>query len=419
MKFDKTYLKIILFVFTSILIPALVQLISENLLNFTFLEGEPILSFLIYCAFFVAATALILFVIKVVQFLFLKRDYFDETNDIIKGICRRFNYPKKDKYEQVFNFPKSNEENHDNEVRYRGGKPEMKSNTIYYSFSAKEYLNWIDYLYLIFIKKLKDELKCKVVIALHYPDHMKECKIKEGINQDPNLINRDFKKLCVYFTEIIKNIIGDDVIIKTENFFYKENVKAYAEDFHNVYVSTALYYAHLISEETDGQKPIAYKTFKRRLSHIESAFPIWMMAKKNKHSRTYVIDNQLSQAIWKMEPLAEIRKSRGIYFIEVFDICDPNIADPKKSRIDVHTEESVPNLSDTVDVLRAKLEKTSLGVKKMMYALLDDSLTSIENCLIAPMTDELNEAEHREYNDKLLQLITSLKTKYNITRFKN
>ena len=62
MKFDKTNIKIILFVFTSILIPALVQLISENLLNFTFLEDQPILSFLIYCAFFIVATVLILLV---------------------------------------------------------------------------------------------------------------------------------------------------------------------------------------------------------------------------------------------------------------------------------------------------------------------------------------------------------------------
>lgn len=412
MKLDKTNLKIMLFVFTSILIPALVQLISENLLNFTFLDGQPILSFLIYCAFFIVATLLILLSIKLVKFFFLKRDYFEESNKQIESVCTKFVFPTKDKHIQVFSLPKSNEVNHDNMVRYHGGKPEMKSNTIYYSFSAKEYLNWIDYLYLNFIRKIKDKLKCKVVIALHYPDKYKECKINKGLNQDPNTENRDFKKLCTYFTEIIKRIIGDDVIIKTENKFYLENIHRYAEDFHNVYVSTALYYAKLIVNDKD----YTYKHFKRRLSHIESAFPIWMMAEKNTHSRTYVIDNKMSQAIWEMEPLAEIRKLCGIYFIEVADLCDPN-----NIRIDVHTEESVPNLSDSAAVLKDKLEKTSLGVKKMMFALLDDQFTSIEGCVL-PLykpEDEENLAEHAEYNNKLFQLLTSLATKYDIKRFNN
>ena len=89
MKFDKTNIKIILFVFTSILIPALVQLISENLLNFTFLEDQPILSFLIYCAFFIVATILILLVVRLVKFLFLKKDYFEESNSLIEEVCEK------------------------------------------------------------------------------------------------------------------------------------------------------------------------------------------------------------------------------------------------------------------------------------------------------------------------------------------
>ena len=225
MKLDKTYLKIIVFVFTSILIPALVQLISENLLNFTFLEDEPIWSFLIYCLFFILATVIIIFVIKLFKFLLLKRDYFDETNNKIKLVCKKYNYPSNSEHVQMFTLPESNEINHDEEEIYRANNNEMRSNTVYYSFSAKEYLNWIDYVYLAFIKRLKDELKCKVVICLHFPDDIKECKINFGVNEDPNKHNKKFKKICDYFTEIIKSIVGDDIIIKTENQFYKENVK--------------------------------------------------------------------------------------------------------------------------------------------------------------------------------------------------
>jgi hypothetical protein len=414
MKFDKTNIKIILFVFTSILIPALVQLISENLLNFTFLEDQPILSFLIYCAFFIVATILILLVVRLVKFLFLKKDYFEESNSLIEEVCEKYVYPTKDSHKQVFSLPESNTINHDNEQRYRGGKPEMKSNTIYYSFSAKEYFNWIDYLYIKFIKQLKDKLKCKVVIALHYPDDIKECKIISGINTDPNQVNRKFKKICVYFSEIIKSIIGEDVVIKTENKFYLDGVKTYAEDFHNVYVSTALYYAHLIGQKDEENNIYTYRNFKRRLSHIESAFPIWMMAKKNKHSRTYVVDNKLSQAIWDIEPLAQIKKS-GIYFIEVADLCDPN-----NVRIDVHNEANVPNLSDSIEILKEKLERTPLGVKKMMFSLLDDGQTSLKGCSLpfSKLENEDNVEENKYYNDKLLELFSSLATKYNITKYK-
>ena len=418
MKLDKSSLKVISIVFTSFLVPAIVQFVNQNLLNFTFIEDQPIFSFLIYCAFFIVATIFIMGAIELVKIFFLKRDGFDKTNEKIKEECEKFNFPNKDTYVQMFTLPESNDVNHDDEERYRPNKNEMKSNTIYYSFSAKEYLNWIDYIYLNFIRKLKQKLKCKVVIGLHFPDEIKECKIKDGVNTDPNIYNKKFKKICVYFKEIIKSIIGDDVIIKTENEFYKENVKKYAEDFHNVYVSTALYYANLIVGPKDSsEKEFTYKNFKRKLSHIESAFPIWMMSIKNKHSRTYVIDNKFSQELWEMEPLAKIRTRNKINFIEVASLRDPYNDDMNTNRIDVHTEASVPNLSDPSDVLMEKLKNTNLGIKKMMLALLDDNYTNIKDCLIPKVTTEETETENNEFNTKLYNVMTDIAAKYNIKRF--
>ena len=142
-----------------------------------------------------------------------------------------------------------------------------------------------------------------------------------------------------------------------------------------------------------------------------------MMSIKNKHSRTYVIDNKFSQELWEMEPLAKIRTRNKINFIEVASLRDPYNDDMNTNRIDVHTEASVPNLSDPSDVLMEKLKNTNLGIKKMMLALLDDNYTNIKDCLIPKVTTEETETENNEFNTKLYNVMTDIAAKYNIKRF--
>lgn len=400
MKLDKAYFKICLFVFTSILVPALVQFISDEYLNFTFTENKFV-SFLLYCLFFVIATVLILCAIKLIIFLFTQRDNYDETNIKIKSICKSYTFLGKEGPTKMFCLPNSNKENHDDQTRYVGEKNEKRNNVIYYSFSAKTYLNWIDYIYLTFIRKIKDVLKCKVVICLHFPDDIKECKIEKGFNTDPNKFLDDYRKTCEYFSNLIKIIVGEDVIIKTENQVYKENLKIYAEDFHNIYVSTTLYYAHRIGDLNDEGKKYTYNDFKRRSSHIESVFPIWMMSKRNmKHGRTFVIDNKLSQELWEMNPLHTIRKSNKIYFIEVASLCYPS-----GERIDVHTKENVINLTDKVDVLVSKLSRTDNEIKQMIISLMDEDYLSMKDYHVPSVED---------IDNKILKLFSTIAEKYKL-----
>ena len=63
------------------------------------------------------------------------------------------------------------------------------------------------------VEKVKDKLKCKIVISLHYPDYIKECKINDeqkGIDKDPNEYVSEYKKVVNYFSHYVKKIIGDD-----------------------------------------------------------------------------------------------------------------------------------------------------------------------------------------------------------------
>lgn len=375
--------KILVFLGTGILIPAGIQFISENVLNFKFLEGQPFLAFLVYCAVFTAITFLVIGMIYLIKFLCTKRDYFDETNLKIKGICKLYTFKSRfknaegnleDKIENMYSLPDSNKIMHESSNIYgnKNEKKEAKTNIIYYGFSAKKYLNWIDYVYLNFLRKVKDKLKCKVVISLHYPDYIKECKINDeqkGIDKDPNEYVSEYKKVVNYFSHYVKKIIGDDVIIKTEDQFYKENVKKYAEDFHNVYVAMSLYYANKIGSEYNG-KVFTYKDYKRKLSHIESAFPTWMMGIKSKHDRVYVLDNKLSQQIWDIEPLKTIRKEHDIYFIEVADLNNN-----QGLRLDVHKKGNCINLTDTESEIKRKIQVIDNAFEKqMMISLLDEGL---------------------------------------------
>lgn len=379
---DNSTIKILVFLLTSILIPAAIQFISENFLEFQFLEGHPFLSFLIYCAVFTTLTLLVVGAVKLVKFLSEKRDYFDETNVKIKAVCKQYSFKTRRKVNDsveesmdiMYNLADSNQLNHDSGNRYSNEKQkkEAKTNIVYYGFSAKKYLNWIDFVYLNFLRKVKEKLGCKIVVSLHYPDYIKECKIndeKNGLDKDPNEYVTEYRKVVKYFSSYVKKIVGEDVIIKTEDQFYKENVKKYAEDFHNVYVAMSLYYANKIGQEMNG-KAFTYKDYKRKLSHIESAFPTWMMGIRSKRDRIYVLDNKISQQIWNIEPLKTIRKENDIYFIEVTDLNNAN-----GDRLDVHKKGNCINLSDTQIEIERKIKVIdSTFEKQMMVSLLDKDL---------------------------------------------
>lgn len=399
-KLDNAQSTVLLFLITSIILPALVQLIGENFLKFEFLQDRPFLSFVIYCVGFAFITLVIIMIIKGIKFLVTKRDYFEEANKKIKSVCRHFNFAQGDTYTQMYTLPDSNEINRGAINRY-GVQPkkEKKQNIIYYGFSAKKYLNWIDYVYLNFLRKLKEKLDCKIVIALHFPDDIKECKVKEGADKDPNDYISEYNKTFDYFSNFVRKIIGNDVVIYKENQLYKLNVKKYAEDFHNVYVSTVLYYGNKIGSDINGEQ-FTYKEFKRKLSHIESAFPTWMMSLKSKHDRIYVLDNKLSQQLWEIEPLKSIRREHNIYFIEVTSLCKKN-----GERINVHNINNVCNLTDSESTLVRKISELDLETKQMMITLMDETLIN---------TSDFIEPSEHGIDDKLLKVLKNCIALYNL-----
>lgn len=409
---DNTTAKIIIFVATSIIIPATVQFIGENLLNFKFLEGHPTLAFVFYCAVFILLTLFIVSVIKLIKFLFVKKDLFEDTNNKIESVCSKYQYKSnfiadkeiKSELKKMYYLPDSNLNNLISNTKYtnKDGKQKAKSNIIYYGFSAKKYLNWIDFVYLNFLRKLKETLGCKIIIALHFPDYIKECKIDDTNDTDPNSFVNEFNNVVKYFSSQIKKIIGNDVIIKTENQFYRENVKKYAEDFHSVYVAYSLFYASKIGTIVDG-KEFMYKDYKRKLSHIESSFPIWMMSSKSNRDRFYVLDNRFSNQIWDIEPLKSIRKANDIYFIEVTDLNNE-----QGQRLNVHKEGNCINLTDSELEIDRKIKLIdSVYEKKMMLRLLDEGFLS---------TSHYYEPHEETLDIELKNTINELIKKYNILK---
>lgn len=420
---DKDSLGIILFVLTSILIPFGVQQLNNYVLGFEFLVEYPFLQYLVICAIYIALGFLVICGKKIYKKAEIaiknKKLLYIDTREKLMDVCEMYQFNNKTKIDKegnletkvinLFSLPDSNLENHSynllsSDEKKKDNKP--KKNIIYYGFSAKKYLNWIDYVYLNFLRNVKEKLNCKIVIGLHYPDYIKECKLPDPktnesrIDVNPNTLADEYNLIVEYFSKQVKKIIGEDVTIKREDDFYKENIKFYVEKFHNIYVSYALYYANMIGKE-DGVETFSYKNYKRKLSHIESAFPTWMMSKRLKNDRIYVLDNRLSQQIWDIEPLKQIRRDNLVYFIEVADINDEY-----GERLNVHKEENCVNLTDSPDEFRRKIrEEYSVFEKQLMLRLMDDRWLN-KNKYHAPAEEDID--------DTLIEVFEEIIKKFDI-----
>lgn len=416
--------KIILFGLSSIIVPIAVNWVNNTFIKFELFGEESLLNYIVLCLIWAAILVLIVLAVKFVKYLLSKRMTYNDTNNIINEISEKYTFKsnelKNDKVEtntrQMFSLASENDL-----IRINVSK-KPHENIIYYSFSAKKYLNWIDFVYLRYLKELKEKLGCKIVIGLHYPDEIKECKIekknegtivkKSGKDVNPNNYEDKFLKIVDSFSVYIKKIIGDDVIIKCEQDYYKEYAYKYADDFHFVYIAYSLYYAKMIGTKVDN-KDFDYEHYKRKLSHIESSFPIWMMSEKTKRRRIYVLDNKLSNQIWELEPLKGIRQYKEIYFLEVSDLNNEF-----GKRLNVHKEGNCINLTDNPDTINRKIQAIgSTYEKQMMINLLMDyhdkdiEKEKITGSIIKDGCIEINEDE---IDIVLFKIIEKLIKEYNI-----
>jgi hypothetical protein len=158
----------------------------------------------------------------------------------------------------------------------------------------------------------------------------------------------------------------------------------------------------MIGKEIDG-KVFTYKDFKRRVSHIESVFPTWMMSANSKHTRIFMLDNRVAQEIWEIEPLKSIKRTNDINFIEVVSLCKKN-----GERINVHNVNNVVNLTDSEARIVEKIANIDLDTKKMMITLMDENIIEI---------GEYTEPSEKNIDEKLLRVINNNITKYKLNDY--
>lgn len=309
------------------------------------------------CIFSVFLFLVLIVVRLIVSYITTPRIDYTQAKNAIDEVSGRF---KLSNGKPLFEVDQENYKIAGAEVR------EKHSNILYYSLSAKTYLNWIDYLYFVYLKALSEKLGCKLIIGLHFPDHIKECKnLVDGApgsnpDADPNALAIEYDGICRVFEENAKKILGKATFCR-ENEFYKSNPKKYAESFRLIYSSFVLFF-----EKRDfNNKTTDYSIFKRRVSHMESAFPVWMLAEKYKDSRLFVLDNRLSLEIWNYQPLKDVRKRNDIFFVLADSIVDKN-----GKRINVHNVNNVINMTDSAEVIKEKIEKLPDEEKELIISLI-------------------------------------------------
>lgn len=268
---------------------------------------------------------------------------------------------------------------------------------VYYSLSVKKYLNWIDYSFFHYLRSLREELRCDVVIALHYNDEMRRSSQISARNRNY------YKALREWFVGVVKKIIGGDTIISFEDVVYEKYAENYAEEFHQYYAYQVLEGAKELTNGTDGK----YGDFKRILSNIESSFPIARIAKKYARSRQlYVLDRDKNLSDWQEKDILCNIKRKYPFVI----IAAKTLTDRSGRKINVHDESYVPNFTDGDETLKTKINNLDPGVSELMYGILsaDNHVDGLTQSLPA------DEARQKEL---LYKLMLDLRCKYKIDSF--
>ncbi len=251
-----------------------------------------------------------------------------------------------------YGFIKSEEKN----TKYAIGK-KINRPAVYYSLSVKKYLNWIDYTFFSYLKTVKKKTGCEIIIALHYNDQMRAAK------QANSNTNKYYKSIAKWYAGIVYKIIGEDTKVIYEDDFYKYYAKEYSNEYHKHYLEQIQQGSEILADSKESSS-----SFKRKLSNIESYFPVYMLAKKLcKRRQLYVLDRDKCLEDWVNDKssniLQEIKKKYGFILLTAKTLTSNG------NKIDVHSMENTPNLTDSEAVLKEKLHRQNKD-----YLLLLDSL---------------------------------------------
>lgn len=235
---------------------------------------------------------------------------------------------------------------------------------VYHSTTAKKHLNWIEFVFWSFLGRLHKELGCEVIVSLHYDEKARESGLQTLKEQER------YQELFESYAKIAKDLIGKDITVLDEEHFHtkKKYATFYAFTFHNKFVKSIIQY---VTQAFNGE--IDYKGFMRKISYIESVFPIMVLSKsKIKHSRLYVLDRELAHEVWQQSPFLEFKNRYGIYFITA-----KTITDAEGNAIRIFSPDDTVNITDNRAEISRKLKNMDEATKKTMFHLLSNSLDSI------------------------------------------
>lgn len=385
---DKDLKKYIIYMFTGLILPTVFQLVYGELLG----ERQGIGSILLVSFWFFLASLLLMggYILAKVAIRAIKSrsclEVLHKIDDIANSIKMPNGAPMFDVLEADYALYES--------INSKESKVERalrnSHHIVYHSTTAKEDLNWIEYVFWSFLGRVHKEVGCDVIVSLHYDEKARETGL-QGLKEQ----NR-YSRLFKIYSGIAKCLIGNDITVIDEEEFRvkKNNSKFFASTFHNKFVKCIVQYANQIANGN-----LDYKGFMRKISYIESVFPIMVFSKtRMKKSRIYVLDRELAHEIWQSSPFNEFKTSYGLYFITAQTI---KYSDGTPVRIFSHGD--TVNITDNTADITEKLKKMDVPMKQIMFSLLVNTSPEFQSRYI--------------YNEEnvdllLLQIITEIKSKY-------
>ena len=280
------------------------------------------------------------------------------------------------------------------EGKFEKAKKNMH-HTVYHSTTAKADLNWIEFVFWSFLGRVHKEIGCDVIVSLHYDEKARETGLQSL--KERNRYSELFRR----YSDIAKTVIGDDITVIDEEDFHKQKKHArfFASSFHNMFVKSIVQYAQQIIENK-----LDYKGFMRKISYIESVFPIMVFAQsKIKNSRIYVLDRELAHEVWSNSPFIEYKTNFGIFFITA-----QTIRYSDGSPVRIFAQGDTVNITDEIPEITEKLSKMDTPIKELMLKLLSQTSKEYSGRYV------YNNEQNLDF--LLLQIISDIKSNYNFSR---
>lgn len=390
---NKNLKKYYIYLITALILPTVFQIAYGKFVD----EAKDICTVLLFSLLFFLVCAIIIVVIEGLRFVLrIKKsktclEMLQKINAIASSISFADGTPMFEILEQDYSLYES--------INSKEGRLKRvlrdSHHTVYHSTTAKNHLNWIEFVFWSFLAQIHNELGCDVIISLHYDEKARETGLQSL--KERERYNIMFKS----YSNIAKTLIGKDITVFDEEDFHikRKYARFYAYTFHNKFVKCVIQYVNqLISNKLD------YKGFMRKISYIESVFPIMVFSKsKIKHTRLYVLDRELAHEVWQQSPFLEFKNSYGIFFITAKTLRYEN-GEP----IRIFLPEETVNITDDISDIETKLKQIDLPTKKTMFQLLTATSDGLSKKYSSFVPDKANEL--------LIEIITDIKINYGFYR---